>query len=95
MGSYAQIAGQYVFLFVGAKSIGSDATSPWVLLIGIVWIVGLTYICYRGIELSARIQITLVVVEVALLVVMCGRCAGQGRVRIGAVRSSEPLVELV
>ncbi len=70
MASYAQIAGQYVFLFVGAKAIGSDATSPWVLLIGIVWIVGLTYICYRGIELSARIQIVLVVVEVALLLVM-------------------------
>src|SRR5580700_2286446 len=32
MASLAQVAGQYVFLLFGAKGIGSDATSPWVLL---------------------------------------------------------------
>ena len=57
MGSYAQIAGQYVFLLVGADAIGSNPTSVWVLLVGIGWIVGLTYICYRGIEISARLQL--------------------------------------
>ncbi len=70
MGAYAQVAGQYVFLLVGANSIGTDPTSPWVLLVGVAFIVGLTYICYRGIELSARLQVTLVVIEVTLLLLM-------------------------
>jgi amino acid transporter len=70
MGSYAQVAGQYVFFLVGAKSIGADPTSGWVLAVGIAWIVGLTYLCYRGIEISARIQVALVSIEVVLLLVM-------------------------
>jgi amino acid transporter len=70
MASYAQVAAQYVFLLVGADSIGNDATSAWVLLLGIGWIVGLTYLCYRGIEISARLQLILVVVEVVMLIVM-------------------------
>ncbi len=70
MGSYAQIAGQYVFLFVGADAIGSNPTSVWVLLVGIGWIVGLTYVCYRGIEISARLQLWLVTIEVVMLLVM-------------------------
>jgi amino acid transporter len=70
MGAYAQVAGQYVFLLAGADSIGTDPTSPWVLLVGVAFIVALTYICYRGIELSARLQVTLVVIEVTLLLVM-------------------------
>ena len=70
MASYAQIAGQYVFLLVGATSIGTDPTSPWVLLLGIGWIVVLTYLCWRGIEISARLQVTLVVIEVVLLLTM-------------------------
>jgi amino acid transporter len=70
MGAYAQVAGQYVFLLVGADSIGQNPTSPWVLLVGVAFIVALTYICYRGIELSAKLQVTLVVIEVTLLLVM-------------------------
>ncbi len=34
MASLAQVAGQYVFLLFGAKGIGSDPTSAWVLLVG-------------------------------------------------------------
>jgi amino acid transporter len=67
MASYSQIAGQYLFLLIGAKAIGANATSPWVLVVGIAWIVGLTWICYVGIEISARIQVTLVVIEVMIL----------------------------
>jgi hypothetical protein len=70
MASYSQVAAQYVFLLIGAKSIGNDATSVWVLVLGIGWIVVLTWLCWRGIEISARIQITLVVVEVIILLVM-------------------------
>src|ERR1700733_7000777 len=53
MASLAQVAGQYVFLLFGADSIGSKATNGWVLLVGLIWIASMTYICYRGIEVSA------------------------------------------
>src|SRR5271156_6348198 len=56
MASLAQIAGQYVFLLFGADGIGNDATSVWVLLVGVMWIVVMTAICYVGIEISANFQ---------------------------------------
>jgi amino acid transporter len=68
MASLAQVAGQYVFLLFGNKSIGGNATSGWVLLIGILWIVVMTYICYRGIEVSAAFQRVLLAVEIVMLV---------------------------
>jgi amino acid transporter len=70
MASYAQIAAQYVFLLIGAHSIGIDATSPWVLSLGIAWIVGLTWLSWRGIEISARIQVWLVIIEVIVLFIL-------------------------
>jgi amino acid transporter len=70
MASYSQITGQYLFLFVGVKSIGDDATSIWVLLVGLMFIAGLSYLCYRGIQVSARIQVALLVLEVILLLLM-------------------------
>ena len=70
MASQSQIAGQYLFLFLGVDSIGNDATSPWVLLVGVLWIVVLTYMCYRGIEISARLQVVLLVIEVVMLVLL-------------------------
>jgi amino acid transporter len=69
MASLAQVAGQYVFLLFGAKGIGSDATSGWVLLVGLIWIASMTYICYRGIEVSAMFQRVLLGVELVMLVV--------------------------
>src|SRR3974390_422890 len=56
MASLAQVAGQYVFLLFNADGIGTNPTSPWVLLVGVVFIVAMTFICYQGIELSARVQ---------------------------------------
>jgi len=70
MASLAQVAGQYVFLLVGAKGIGSNPTSGWVLLVGVLWIIAMTYICYRGIEVSARLQRALLGIEVVMLVVL-------------------------
>jgi amino acid transporter len=70
MASLAQVAGQYVFLLVGAKGIGSNPTSVWVLLVGVLWIVAMTYICYRGIEVSARLQRVLLAIEVVMLTVL-------------------------
>ncbi|HZR52046.1 MAG TPA: APC family permease [Streptosporangiaceae bacterium] len=69
MASLAQVAGQYVFLLFNTSSIGSDATSGWVLLVGVAWIVAMTYICYRGIEVSARFQRVLLGIEIVMLLV--------------------------
>ncbi|MBV9445691.1 MAG: APC family permease [Streptosporangiaceae bacterium] len=70
MASLAQVAGQYLFLLFGAKGIGGNPTSGWVLLMGVLWIVAMTYICYRGIEVSARLQRLLLGIEVVMLLVL-------------------------
>ena len=69
MASLAQVTGQYGFLLFNARGIGHNPTSEWVLLVGVLFIILLTYVCYRGIELSARIQRILLSVEVLILVV--------------------------
>jgi amino acid transporter len=69
MASLAQVAGQYMFLLFNADGIGSDATSGWVLLVGVGWIVVMTWICYRGIELSAWLQQIFLVVELIVMAV--------------------------
>ena len=70
MASLAQVAGQYVFLLFGANGVGQDATAWQVLLVGIGWIVAMSYICYRGIEVSAWFQRVLLSVEVVMLLVL-------------------------
>ncbi len=70
MASLAQVAGQYMFLLFGADGIGDNATSPWVLLTGIAWIVAMSYICYRGIEVSAWFQRILLTIEIIMLLVL-------------------------
>jgi amino acid transporter len=70
MASLAQVAGQYGFLLFNAKGIGSNATSGWVLLVGVLWIVVMTYICYRGIEVSANFQKVLLGIELVMLLVL-------------------------
>jgi amino acid transporter len=70
MPSLAQIAGQYVFLLFDAKGIGSEPSSGWVLLIGVVWIVAMTVICYVGIEISANFQKFLLGIELVMLLVL-------------------------
>jgi amino acid transporter len=68
MASLAQVAGQYVFLLFGADGIGGNATSGWVLLVGLIWLGAMTWICYRGIEVSAWFQRILLTVELLMLV---------------------------
>ena len=70
MASLAQVAGQYGFLLFNAKGIGENPTSGWVLLVGVVWIVVMTYICYRGIEVSANFQKALLGIELVMLFVL-------------------------
>jgi amino acid transporter len=72
MASLAQVAGQYMFFLVQGpdSAIGANASSGWVLLVGSLWIVAMTYICYRGIEVSANFQKALLSIEILLLLVM-------------------------
>jgi len=70
MPSLAQVAGQYVFLLFGANGIGNQANNPWVLVVGVLWIVVMTAICYVGIEISANFQKALLGLEVTMLVVL-------------------------
>lgn len=72
MANLAQIAGTYSFTFVGSFGL------PWVAdlanntvattIAGLLWIVIMTWICYRGIEISARLQYVLLSFEVLILI---------------------------
>ena len=70
MASLAQVAGQYIFLLFNANGIGHNPASGYVLLVGIAWIVVMTYICYRGIEVSANFQKALLGIEIVMLLVL-------------------------
>jgi amino acid transporter len=70
MASLAQVAGQYVFLLFGADGIGKNPASSWVLLVGVLWIVVMTAICYVGIEVSANFQKALLGIELVMLLVL-------------------------
>ena len=70
MASLAQVAGQYIFLLFNARGIGTNPASGYVLLLGIAWIVVMTYICYRGIEVSANFQKALLGIEIVMLLVL-------------------------
>jgi amino acid transporter len=70
MASLAQVAGQYIFLLFNANGIGRNPASGWVLLTGVLWIVFMTYICYRGIEVSANFQKALLSIEITMLLIL-------------------------
>ena len=70
LSNLAQIAGEYGFLLFGFK--GLAASSFWTTVAGVVWIVVMTYICYRGIEVSARLQYALLSIEIVVLVAFAG-----------------------
>jgi amino acid transporter len=65
MASLSQIAGRYTFKLVGADALA--AQTLWVTVAGVLFIGLLTWICYRGIEISARVQQALLTVEVVTL----------------------------
>jgi amino acid transporter len=65
MANLAQIAGAYSFKLFGADALAEDKF--WSTFAGVVWILVMTYICYRGIEVSARLQYALLGIEVLVL----------------------------
>ncbi|MGH2929027.1 MAG: APC family permease, partial [Solirubrobacteraceae bacterium] len=65
MASLAEIAANYTYLLVGWHQ---AAHSNLALIIGsVLWIALMTWICYRGIELSARVQTFLLSLEIFTL----------------------------
>lgn len=70
MANLAQIAGSYTFSLVGLDTLAGS--TGWSTVAGVVWIVIMTYVCYRGLELSARIQYCLLGAELVVLVVFAG-----------------------
>jgi amino acid transporter len=67
MANLAQIAGSYGFQLFGLD--GLAASTFWSMVAGVVWIIVMTYICYRGIEVSARLQYALLSIEIVVLVI--------------------------
>ena len=65
MANLAQIAGAYSFQLVGLDDLAKSTL--WSTVAGVVWIVLMTYICYRGIEISARLQYALLGIELLVL----------------------------
>ncbi|MFY9334768.1 MAG: APC family permease [Mycobacterium sp.] len=65
MANLAQIAGSYSFHLFGAADLANSTL--WSTVAGVIWIVVMTYICYRGIEISARLQYGLLGIELVVL----------------------------
>jgi amino acid transporter len=70
MANLAQVAGSYGYRLVGLDGL-ADSTF-WTTLAGVAWIAVMTWICYRGIEPTARLQNVLLAVEVVVLVAFAG-----------------------
>jgi amino acid transporter len=81
MANLAQIAGQTTFGLIGniGSLIGDNQAAAywggiagniyWELVAGLIWIALMTWICYRGIEISARLQQILLSIEVVVLII--------------------------
>ena len=79
MSNLAAIAGAYSFLLVGADDAANNTNA--VLVVGVLWIVLMTLICYVGIELSAKTQWYLLGAELITLAALRRRRARARRLR--------------
>jgi amino acid transporter len=66
MANLSQVAGSYSFDLVGAHGVAQSTF--WSTVAGVIWIIIMTYICYRGIEISARLQYCMLGGEVLVLI---------------------------
>jgi amino acid transporter len=67
MASLSVVAGTYTYQLVGWTS--ASTSTPALIIAAIIWIALMTWICWRGIELSARIQQLLLTFEVVILAI--------------------------
>ena len=67
MPSLAQITGSYMFLLFGAE--GMAQNKYWTMLVGVIFILAMTWICVIGIELNASTQFFLLAAEIIVLAV--------------------------
>jgi amino acid transporter len=74
MAALAYIAGKYTFLLFGLDAAATSLLD--VSIAAAVWIGVMTWICYVGIELSARIQYVLLTAEILILGVFCAVALG-------------------
>ena len=81
LANVAEIAGTYLLLFFGADELAENAIVR--VALGIVFIVVMTWVSYRGIVLSERIQAVLVSFQFLVLVVLQRAGPGQGVQRHG------------
>jgi len=65
MAALAQIAAKYTFLLFGWDSAANSNGAQ--IAMAVFWIAVMTWICWRGIELSARVQTALLSAEVVIL----------------------------
>jgi amino acid transporter len=65
MANLAQIAASYSFLLVGADGLAADKF--WTTFLGCLFIAAMTWICYVGIEVSAKTQYGLLLGELVAL----------------------------
>ena len=65
MASLADIAAIYTFKLFGFTELGESKAA--IIIAAVLWIAIMTWICYRGIELSARIQQVLLSAEILIL----------------------------
>lgn len=65
MASLPVIAATYTYLLFGWNSAANSTTA--IIIGAAVWIALMTWICYRGIELSARVQLFLLSAEIVIL----------------------------
>ena len=84
MANLAQIAGKYTFLLFNAEGLAENVF--WVTLLGCIFIAVMTWICYVGIEASARTQYFLLGAEIVTLIIFS--VVALGRVWFGDVPGS-------
>jgi amino acid transporter len=70
MANLAQVAGSYSFTLFGAADLADNVFASTGA--GLAWIAIMTWICYKGIEVSARLQYALLAIEVLVMVLFAG-----------------------
>jgi amino acid transporter len=66
MANLAQVAGAYSFTLFGFADLANNTLASTAA--GLAWIAIMTWICYKGIEISARLQYALLAIEVVVMV---------------------------